>query len=540
MRNLQTILLGLLLPLIFAACDRPRQTVVERANSEGVLILGNGAEPSDLDPQVTTGVTESKIHQALFEGLITLDGNTLEPRAGAAARWDISKDGRTYTFHLQPNAHWSNGDPVTAEDFVFSYKRMLTGALGAEYATNLFLLKNGKDYYEGRLTDFAQVGVQALDPHTLKIELENPTPYFLPMLNHSSWYPVHPPTIRAFNAESTRSTRWTRPGNHVGNGPYRLKHWRPGNRIVVEKNPHYWDADTVSIHTIRFEAIDNGYTEERAFIGGQLHTTASIPLNRVKSYIDRDAPELALEPELGIYYYVFNVTHPPFDDKRVRLALSYAIERELITKHIRQRGESIALCFTPKGINGYEPPEVHQENIDQARRLLAEAGYPEGEGFPQVTLLYNTSDGHRQIAEAIQQMWKKNLNIEIQLHNEEWKTYLQTRRNANFAISRAGWLGDYYDPNTFLDLWLSDNGNNHSKWKHETFDKLIHEAARTQNNAERNRIFQKAETILLEEAPVIPVFFYNRAYLKHPSLKNWPSNIMNQHPYKDLRLEVQP
>ncbi len=518
------------------AC-RKRVTPVEVGNTQQILLFGNGTDPEDLDPQVTTGLPEHHIHMALFEGLVNSDPEDLHPIPGVAERWEISDDGLRYTFYLRSDARWSNGDPVTAEDFVFSYRRMLTPGFGAEYAYMLYVVKNAELYHQGKLTEFSKVGFEALDPATLRISLKAPTPYFLSLINHNSWYPVNPSTILKFGPMDRRGTRWTRPGNHVGNGPFILDIWNLGDVVVVKKNPHYWDAERVKLKEIRFYAIENQITEERNFRSGQLHVTNTVNLNSMER-LRRERPDhLQLHAWLGTYYYLLNTNVPPLDQQKVRLALNLAIDRSAIVENITQGGQLPAYHFTPPNTAGYTARARLSEDDELARKLLAEAGYPNGEGFPALPLLYNTSEAHRPIAEAIQDMWKRNLNIEVTLENQEWKVYLASRSNGDFAIARAGWIGDYNDPNTFLDLLTSTSGNNHSGWSHTDYDSLIERASLTLDPAERYELFQQAESILVDQLPIIPIYFYVRTYLKQPSVRSWHPNILDQHPYKFVYLE---
>jgi oligopeptide transport system substrate-binding protein len=523
------------LALLLSACGG-RTTPVDRANAEKILLIGNGAEPKDLDPQITTGAGEAVIHQALFEGLVTLDPATLDPIPGVAEAWTLSEDGRTYTFHLRPDARWSNGDPVTADDFAFAYQRMLSPRLGAEYAYNLYYLKNARAYHRGDTDDFSTVGVSAPDPHTLVLELDNPTPFFLTLLNHPSWFPVHAPTVLAHGAIDQIGNRWTRAGSHVGNGPFRLKRWNVNEVVEVERNPYYWDAETVRLNGIRFYPIVDQNTEERAFRAGQLHMTYTLPLSKLPAYERSGSPMLRLDPDLGTYYFLFNTTRGALADPKVRRALSLAIDREAISHGIRQRGEEAATHFTPPDIHGYTPPSLHHYDPEKARRLLAEAGYPGGQGFPVFELLYNTSEAHRPIAEAVQAMWRKELGIDLRLRNQEWRVFLDSRSRSEFDILRGGWLGDYYDPNTFLDLFTSDSTNNNSGWTHPDYDRLIAEAARTSDEEKRQALFFEAETLLLEDAVIAPVFFYNRAYLMRPEVEGWPPNALNHRLFKQVGL----
>lgn len=519
-----------------AACSR-RVTPVEEGNQLQILHLGNLSEPVDLDPQVVTGVSEYNIISALLEGLVSENPRTLNPEPGTARSWQISDDRLSYTFEIYPDARWSNGDPVTAADFVFSYRRMLSPSFGAKYAYMLYPLKNAAAYHRGEITDFEQVGVKALDTHTLLLELQTQTPYLLQLLTHHSWFPVHPPTIRAAGSIEGPGKRWTTPENYVGNGPFILKEWEHGKRIIVSKSPTYRDSETVKLNEIHFHAIGDHSIEERSFRAGQLHVTGTIPLDRIAWYRDNRPEVLRLDPYLGTYYYLLNVRRPPLDDVRVRRALSMAVNRQDLVDYVTKAGEEPAFHFTPLIPGGYHTSARIEADLDQARKLLAEAGYPDGKDFPEIELLINTSDAHSRIAQAVQQMWKENLGINIQVVNMEWKVYMAATQHGEYHLARAGWIGDYLDPNTFLDLWVTSGGNNRTGWSNAAYDAAIHAAAMTDDNKERYSHFDRAEQILLEEMPVIPLYFYRSKSLLQPSVRGWHPTLLDHHPYKYIYLE---
>ncbi len=526
-----------LLAFMLAGCGRPL-TRVESGDQAQILHRGNGAEPQDIDPQIITGVPEDHIVVALFEGLVSEDPHDLHPIPGVAERWDISDDQKIYTFHFRPNARWSNGDRVTAPDFVRAYRRILAPTLAAEYAYMLFVVKNAEEYNKGNLKDFTQVGFKAMDDLTLRIELNGPTPYFLSLLNHYSWYPVHVATVEKYGPADERGNRWTRPENFVGNGAFVPTKWRINDVLIVKKNPLYWDAATVKLQEIRFYPIESLDTEERAFRAGQLHVTYEAPLPKIDSYLKNKRDLIHIDPYLGTYMYRFNVTRPGLGDKRVRKALAMALDREAIATRVRRAGEIPAHTFTPPGTAGYQPPPGIQTDIEGARKLLAEAGYPDGKGFPKFRLMYNTLESHRSIAEAVQEMWKKNLNIEVELENQEWKVYIDNQRRLNYDIGRYAWIGDYVDPNSFLDMFLTGGGNNQTGWSNKEYDRLIAAAGQTGDMKKRFEFFYKAEEILMDEAPMIPVYHYTHPYLMSPALKGWYPNILDRHPYKYVWLEA--
>ena len=526
-----------LLVCFLTGCGK-RETHVEAGDRRQIFYQGNGGEPQELDPHIVTGVSEQRILMTMLEGLLSQDPVDLHPVPGVAERWDISPDGKTYTFYLRRNAKWSNGDPVTAHDFWESYRRLLTPSLAAEYSYMLFPVKNARAYNEGKITDFNQVGFKVLDDYTFEITLESSTPYLFSVINyHSSWMPVHLPTLRKYGDPYMRGSKWTRAGRFVGNGPFVLAKWRVNDVIVVEKNPTYWDRDHVRLNAIHFLPIESDETEERAFRAGQLHVTETLPLTKIDFYRKNYPNLLHIDPYLGTYFYRINVTKLPLNDKRVRRALALTIDRESLVKNVLRGGQLPAFCLTPPGTAGYTCRTQLHEDVAEAKRLLAEAGYPDGKGLPSIELLYNTLEAHRIIAESIQQMWKKNLGVDVRLVNQEWKVYLDSQRTLNYQICRASWIGDYLDPNTFLDMWLTGGGNNETGWSNPEYDRLIAAAARTTDPRQRLEVFQRAEAILLDELPIIPIYFYTHVYARRPEVKGWYPTILDYHPYKYVNLE---
>jgi len=511
---------------------------LREANEHKILLLTVGSEPRTLDPQEAQGVTEHHIIMAMIEGLVA---PSIDDQAkvvpGMADRWEHNDDYSVWTFHIGQDRKWSDGEPVKAGDFVFSYKRMLTASFGAQYAENLFILKGAEDYYKGKTTDFGQVGVKAIDDHTLKIDLVGPTPYLLSLVQHDSWLPVPPQAVLKFGSIDTRDSKWTKQGNYIANGPFMMKSWHPNDVIEVVRNPLYWDAANVKLNGINFYSIENLNTQERAFQAGQLHKTDQIPLDKVP-YYRRAHPELIrIDPYEGVYFYRINVARKPLDNPKVRLALNLAVDREAIVKNILREGQQPATGYTPPGMGEYQPLRKAVYDPARARQLLAEAGYPNGKGFPKFTIHFNTLESHRAIAEAIQQMWKEELNIDVALENQEWKVYLDTQNNKNYDLSRSAWIGDFMDPVTFLSMWTTGNGNNNTNWGSPKFDALIDEAARTGDPERRFGILHDAEDIFLSELPIVLVYWYTDPYLLQPSVENWTPLVLGNHNYKYIDLK---
>jgi oligopeptide transport system substrate-binding protein len=507
--------------------------------SEQIWKVGNGTEPQDLDPQTVTGVIEHKVIMALFDGLLTEDPKDLHPVPGLAERWDISPDGKVYTFHLQPNLKWSNGDPIVASDLVESYRRMLSPKLASEYAYLIYnFVVGAKDYFEGKITDFSQVGFKAPDERTLVVTLRNPTPFLLQIIaSHISWTPVPVKVVTKFGALDQKRTAWTRAGNLVGSGPFILKEWLPHQRITVVRNPQYWDAKTVKLDEIHFLPTEDISTDERNFRTGQVHMTYELPNAKIDTY-RREYPEsLRIDPYLCVYFYRCNVARPPLNDKRVRRALALTIDRESIVKNVTRGGQQPAYAVSYPGTAGYVPRAKLSGTLEEAKKLLAEAGYPDGKGMPPIELLYNTSENHRAIAEAVQQMWRTKLGVNIQLLNQEWKVYLDMQHTKNFTLQRGGWAADYVDPHVFLEIWETGSGNNDTNWGSPEYDRLLQAALAAKTREERYEIYQKMDAILVDELPVIPVYYYTRVSALSPKVKGFYPTLLDNHPYKYIWLE---
>lgn len=521
--------------IVLSACDR--KTLVDIGTEQQILYFGNGTDITGVDPHGTNGLPEARIMMSLFEGLVAKDPQTLEIVPAVADRWETSEDNMTYVFHIRENAKWSNGDPVTAHDFVNSWMRGLMPALGNETVTSLFVFKNAEKYYNKEITDVSLVGFKAVDDHHLKIELENPTPYFLQLLDYIGLFPVHTGNMKKFGALDDPANPWSKPDNFVGNGAFTLKDWIPGRSLVVKKNPHYWDKEKVHLNEIHFIPVEQLLVEERMFKAGHLHRTEWMPYSKMPVYRANKDPQYNHYPYFATYFYGFNVTKPPFDDVRVRKALAYAVDRESLVASVTNGVQNATGALTPPNTLGYTSRSQIKFDTEKARELLADAGFPDGQNFPFVELTYNNSEDHRKIAEAIQQMWKKNLNIDVRLKNQEWKVFLYEIKNLNHNIARMAWVGDYIDPNTFLEMLTSTSGDNKTGWKNKHYDDLIRKAATIVNKEERYEVFQQAEAILLDEVPLIPLYNYTTNNLISTQLKGYHQNILDYYSYKNLYLE---
>ena len=522
--------------LAFTGCGK-RETTVELGNREGVLHLSIGSEPSDLDPQTVTGTGDAKIIQSLFEPLVSYETGTLAPVPALAERWEISADGLTYTFHLRPDAKWSNGDPVTAQDCVDSWRRILTPSLAADYAYFLYLLRGAEDFNKGRSADFSNVGAVARDARTLVVTLTHPAPYFLQILLNSPWRPIHLRSIAAVGNPYNRGTKWTLPGTLVSSGPFVLKEWSLNRRVIVEKSPTYYDRVKVRLNALHFYPIDNIDAEERAFRAGQLHMTWALPLSKVVPLQREKSPALRIDPFLETYFFRLNVRKAPLDDVRIRRALSLAIDRDAIATKILPGGRQPAPTFVSPLLVGYTPPARKAYDPEAARRLLAEAGHARGAGLPPIEILYNNSEILRLVGEAIQQMWSRELGIEVRLSNQEKKVVFANRRAGDYQVLLGSWTADYLDATTFLDMWLSDSGNNHTGWKDPAYDALAARALTIADPKARAAVLAESETLVLDAAPIIPIYFNTHVYLLHPSVKGWQPTPMDHTDYRYVSLE---
>ncbi len=518
----------------FLASCQKRETDANRGIREGVLLRGLAADPSGLDPHLITGLPEINVVSALFEGLVADNPSDGPPVPGVAERWETSADGLTWTFHLRPSARWSNGDPVTAQDFVNSIRRVLTKSLGADNAAMLFVLANAEAWYQGGATDFSAVGARALDKHTLQLTLAHPAPYLPSLLCHPIWYPVHLPTLERAGGAAVRDSKWTEPANFVGNGPFVLKAWRRGEIIMVDKSPTYWDAATVRLNAIHFFPAEDRESEERAFRAGQLHITEALPVGKVDTYRRQHPDELRISPFLDTYFYRLNTTRPGLDNKLVRRALSAAIDRQAIVEKITRGGQHPAWFLTPPGLN--QNITHTAEGPADARRLLAEAGFPDGRGLPPVEILINSSGNHRVIAEAVQQMWRK-LGVQVELNNMEQSSLFAKRRALDYSVLRSEWVADFADPKSFLDVFRGGSSNNHTGWNNLRYDALLRDADHTADPAARFKLLADAEVVLLDEMPIIPIYHYTTVRLVHPAVRGWNPLPLDRHPNKHVWLQ---
>jgi oligopeptide transport system substrate-binding protein len=490
------------------------------------LNFSAGGEPENIDPGYASESISTVIISTLFEGLVSERPKDGDPLPAAAEKWIISKDKKVYTFHLRKNVKWSDGSLLTAHDFVYSWERVLNPKTAAQYAFIMYYIQNAKAYNKGELTDFSKVGVRALGEHKLKITLENPTPFFLDLLTYSTFSPVPQHIVEKFG------DKWTRPKNIISNGPFMMKSWRPHDKIVAVKNPHYWGREGVSLSGIKFFSIEDNETELKMYESGLLDLAWNLP--HTKAPIFKDRLDFQNGPKLATYYYVINVDRPYLKNQKIRQALSMAIDRKLLCEKYLNGIRIPSSQMVPAYLEQYSSPKGLDFNPEKARALLKEAGINDPRSLPPLTITYNTDEGHKLVAQVIQQMWKEHLGIKVNLMNEEWKSLLRTLRAKNFDIGRYTWIADYPDPMTFLEIYASDSPQNLTGWKNKSFDQLLKDATHEPDPQRRLKQLKKAESILLNEAAVIPIYVYNKAYLIAPHVRGFYKKLNDRHPLKNV------
>lgn len=499
-----------------------------------VLHRGNGTEPETLDIHKSSGVPEANIQRDLFEGLVTeaADGSII---AGVAEQWMVSADQLQWTFKLRHDAKWSDGSAVTAHDFVYAWQRALNPKTGSDYAFILWSIKNAEAISKGGIEALDELGVIAKDDHTLLVTLQQPTPYFLGLLTHHMAYPVSKSAIEQ------HGRKWTRAGKMLTNGAYQLAEWQPQSHIKLIKNPHYYQADTVVLNEVFYYPTEDKSAELKRFRAGELDITEDVPSDQVK-WVEEKLPDaFRNSPYNGTYYYALNLQKAPFKNNvNLRKALMLALDRDILTEKVSKAGEYPAWSWVPDGLQGYEQQTIAEKTLPKKQRealaldLYQQAGFSKDQPLT-IELLYNTSDNHKKIAVAVSAMWKKVLGVKTTLRNEEWKVYLNSRTQRAFEVIRAGWIGDYADPYTFLSLFKSDVGSmNPSSYESQAFDALIKKAETEIDTKKRMKLMQQAEQVLMADMPIIPIYHYTTQHLVSPRLKGWEDNVMDIHPSRFL------
>lgn len=501
------------------------------------LRIVNGKEPESLDPAIATGQPDGRVIQSIFEGLTRYNPTNAAPVPGLAERWEISPDGKVYTFFIRTNAQWSTGEPITAHDVVYSWFRVLEPVTAADYVGNLFYIQGAEDYHLGRIKDREQVGIHALDDHTLRVELVNPTAFFLDLCAF--------PTLAAVprNWIEKHGDRWLKVPPVPASGSYELVSWRLNDRVRLRKNQRYWDAANVAIETADLLPVSSQNTALNLYVNGEVDVVWDkdvVPTELVDVLLkdERLKKEFHTFNYLGTYFVRFNVTRKPFDDLRVRKALTLATDLNRIAR-VMMGGALATNIFVPPGLPNYTPPKGLGYEPERARQLLAEAGFANGAGFPTIEYLFNTSRDHEKIAVELQDNWKQDLGIKLELRSVEWKVYLHAQSSIDYDLSRSAWIGDYGDPNTFLDLFMSTNPNNRTGWKSEKYDTLMRTANATPDVHTRAQLLHQAESMLVrEEFPIIPIYIYVGFNLFDPDVIQGifnEENIRDEHPIRAIR-----
>lgn len=491
------------------------------------LHINMSAEPPTFDPAQAKDSQTNTALRLMYEGL-TRPGTDGNPVPGVAEKWDVSEDGLKYTFHLRDNAQWSNGEPVTAKDFAYAWERVLSPKTtpASEYAYQLYYIKNGQEFNEGKVKDFADVGVKVIDDKTLEVTLANPTSYWLGLTSFYTYYPVNQKNVEA-------NPQWaSKADTMITNGAFNLTTWTTGQELAWTKNAKYWDASSIKLNTITSSLVNSGATEFSSYQSGQLDyagaPTGEIPTDQIPAAKQQYPDQFQAKGIASTYYYLFNVKEKPFNNLKIRQAFSMAINRQAIVDNVTLGGQIPAYGYVPPGIKGNNEEfrteykdSYFTEDAAKAKQLLAEGMKEEGyTTLPEITLIYNSSEAHQKIALAIADMWKNNLGVSVKTQNQEWSVFLDNRQSGNYQIARAGWTADYNDPMTFLDMWMTGNGNNDAKYSNPEYDKLLKDAQATQDNAKRMDDMSKAEKILVQDdMAMMPIYYYTSVSLVKPNLK---------------------
>lgn len=496
------------------------------------LVRNNGAEVQSLDPHKIEGVPESNVNRDLFEGLLVTDVDG-HPAPGVAEKWE-NKDFKVWTFHLRKDAKWSDGTPVTAEDFVYSWQRLANPNTASPYASYLQYghIANIDDIIAGKkpVTD---LGVKAIDANTFEVTLSEPVPYFYKLLVHPSVSPVPKSAVEKFGE------KWTQPANIVTNGAYKLKDWVVNERMVLERNPQYWDNAKTVINQVTYLPISSEVTDVNRYRSGEIDMTYNnMPIELFQKLKKEIPKEVHVDPYLCTYYYEINNQKAPFTDVRVRTALKLALDRDIIVNKVKNQGDLPAYSYTPPYTDGMKLVEPEwfkwsqEKRNEEAKKLLAEAGYTADKPLT-FNLLYNTSDLHKKLAIAVASIWKKNLGVNVKLENQEWKTFLDTRHQGTFDVARAGWCADYNEPTSFQNTMLSDSSNNTAHYKSPAFDKIIADTLKVSDDAQRAELYAKSEEQLDKDSAIVPVYYYVNARLVKP----WVGGYTGKDPLDNISVK---
>ena len=498
-----------------------RDSIKEPLAKKQELTRGNGAEPETLDPQKSGSVPSSTVIKDLFEGLITRDtkGGFV---GGQAEKWDVSSDGKKYTFYIRKDAYWSNGDKVTAYDFEYAWQRAVDPKTASPYAwfVEITEVLNASDIIASKKS-VDTLGAKALDEERFEVNLQRPVPYFIMLLAHPTLYPAHKKTIEKYGDD------WTRVGKMVSNGAFKLNQWVVNEKISLVKNDNYWNSKNVILDKITFLPTKDRSDMDR-YKAGDLDISTDIPSSMFKSLKKSIPNEVKISPRLASFFYVFNMTDKKFQDVRVRQALSYAIDRDIIVQKVLGLGEKVAYTITPDTVDGFNPPLMPYQKMTQkerdkkAQELLKEAGYDKNNPL-EFTYLYPTSGSTKKIAIAIASMWSKKLGVRVGLMNQEYKTFLSNMKKGNFEVGRGGWTGDYNEASTFLEF-VASWGYNQAQYKNDGYDSILKKARMATKKDDRNKLYSDAELYLANDMPIIPVYFYVNKRLVKEYVGGYPLN----------------
>ena len=498
------------------------------SSSNQQLVFNLGEDPETMDPTLNNSSGAGTMILNAFEGLMVLDEND-QPVEGTAESMEVSEDGLVYTFKIREDAKWSDGEAVTADNFNYSWLRALNKETAAEYAYQLFYIKNAEKFYNGEATA-EEVGINVIDEKTLEVTLETPTAYFPQLLAFTTYVPLREDIVSA-NPEG-----WaTNPETYVSNGPFKLVQWDMKDQLVFEKNGNYWDKDSVKLESLTFKLVTDDTTAYSELKAGNFDMVNSVPTNEIEPGIEEGL--VHVNPKLGNYYFAINVgkqdtlsedVKEVLNNKLVRQALNLAIDRQEIIDNVGKAEQIPAYSFVPQGItdeNGndfaskeYYDPSDMEGNIAKAKELLKEAGYENGNGIPTIELMYNSEGAHKDICQIIQQNWEE-IGVNVELTNQEWAVFLNTRQQGDYQIARHGWIGDYIDPMTFLDLWVTGGGNNDCGFSNARYDELIAAAKVETDSAKRLEMLREAEDILMDEMPILPIYYYTTVTAANENVK---------------------
>jgi len=535
-------LVTLMVAVLLTACggsNEEKAASSEKAGVEQVLRFNLGSDPKTIDPQLNSASDGGIVINNTFEGLMRTDANGKAQPAGAES-YEISDDKTVYTFHLRKDAKWSDGQPVTANDYKYAWLRALDPAVASEYSFQLYYIKGGQEYFEGKGSR-EDVGLEVVDDYTFKVTLKAPTAYFLDLLTFYTYMPVRQDVVEK------KPEGWAKdPSIAVSNGPFKLAEYKMNDKIVLVKNEYYWNKDNVKLEKVILPMIVDSSTALTAYDGDELDVIIQVPTPEIPKRQVED-PTFRIEPYLGVYYYIFNVNKAPTNDINMRKALTLAIDREKLVTDVAKAGQKPATGYVPTGLKDSKGNDFRATagdygisttaDVAKAQEYLAKYlkanGYKDASEMPAIEVIYNTNEGHKAIAEAIQEMWKKNLGINVNLVNQEWAVFQDTRHVGNFEVARAGWIGDYNDPMTFLDLWTSYSGNNDAQWSYKKgdfpenkeFDKLI-EHSKVSLGEERDKDLYAAEKILMDKLVVMPIYYYTGVMMVKDKVKGWERDIL--------------